>query len=156
MITLSPCIAAKRQPAASRSAAGNQVAALKGSARILLFTEYSAHAETYKFKPVSGARRHVEDGGYGLRGQWRREMPWLSLAQPKQQHEAFQKSRPPSAEHNLSVKRTPNGRPRSGIMFTLASARPAVWRRLPLRYAPGFDAWAQVEPHAQHIVFDRR
>jgi hypothetical protein len=23
------------------------------------------------------------------------------------------------------------------------------------RYAPGSDAWAQMEPHAQHIVFDR-
>jgi hypothetical protein len=39
----------------------------------------------------------------------------------------------PSAKPNLAVKRTPNGRPRSGIMFILASARPAVWCRLPLR-----------------------
>jgi hypothetical protein len=60
------------------------------------------------------------------------------------------------AEPNLAVKRTPNGRPHNGIMLILTIARPAVWRRLPLRYAPGSDAWAQVEQHAQHIVFDRR
>jgi hypothetical protein len=41
---------------------------------------------------------------------------------------------------NLAFKRTPNGRPRNGIMFILAFARPAVWRRLTLRYAPGSDA----------------
>jgi hypothetical protein len=34
---------------------------------------------------------------------------------------------------NLAFKRTPNGRPRNGIMFILAFARPAVWRRLTLR-----------------------
>jgi hypothetical protein len=37
------------------------------------------------------------------------------------------------SEPNLAVKRTPNGRPRYGIMFILAITRPAVWRRLPLR-----------------------
>jgi hypothetical protein len=34
---------------------------------------------------------------------------------------------------NPAFKRTPNGRPRNGIMFILAFARPAVWRRLTLR-----------------------
>jgi hypothetical protein len=34
---------------------------------------------------------------------------------------------------NLAFKRTPNGRPRNGVMFILAFARPAVWRRLTLR-----------------------
>jgi hypothetical protein len=136
MITLSPCIAAKIKIAASRGAAGNDIAALEGSVRISLFTDHSVRLQEYEFKPVSGARRHAEHCSYSLGGQWRRETQWLSLAQPKQQHKALQRSRPPSAEHNLSVKRTPNGRPRSGIMFILASARPAVWRRLPLRYVP--------------------
>jgi hypothetical protein len=117
---------------ARRGAAGNDIAALKGGVRILLFTDHSVRAQEYGFKPVSGARRHAEHYSYGLGGQWRREMQWLSLAQPKQQHETLQKSGPPSAKHNLSVKRTLNGRPRGGIMFILASA-PAVWRRLSLR-----------------------
>jgi hypothetical protein len=38
-----------------------------------------------------------------------------------------------TSEPNLAFKRTPNGRPRNGIMFILAFARPAVWRRLTLR-----------------------
>jgi hypothetical protein len=38
-----------------------------------------------------------------------------------------------TSEPNLAFKRTPNGRPRNGVMFILAIARPAVWRRLTLR-----------------------
>jgi hypothetical protein len=31
---------------------------------------------------------------------------------------------------NPAFKRTPNGRPRNGIMLIFTIARPAVWRRL--------------------------
>jgi hypothetical protein len=36
-------------------------------------------------------------------------------------------------EPNLAFKRTPNSRPRNGIMLIFTIARPAVWRRLTLR-----------------------
>jgi hypothetical protein len=39
----------------------------------------------------------------------------------------------PTVSPNLAFKRTPNGRPRNSVMFILAFARPAVWRRLTLR-----------------------
>jgi hypothetical protein len=49
-------------------------------------------------------------------------------------HAAGQNTSWPSLmKPNLAFKRTPNGRPRNGIMFILAFTRPAVWRRLTLR-----------------------
>jgi hypothetical protein len=81
---------------------------------------------------VHGARRQVADGpslrvggGGGICATTANKISWhaaglntsqLSLMKP-----------------NLAFKRTPNGRPRNGIMFILTFARPAVWRRLTLR-----------------------
>jgi hypothetical protein len=52
---------------------------------------------------------------------------------------------------NLAFKRTPNGRPRNGVMFIPAFAQPAVWRRLTLRYAPGSDAQVPQERFERRV-----
>jgi hypothetical protein len=56
-----------------------------------------------------------------------------------------------SSVPNLAFKRTPNGRPRNGIMLIFTIARPAVWRRLTLRYAPGSYAQIPVERFERRV-----
>jgi hypothetical protein len=55
------------------------------------------------------------------------------------------------AKPNLAFKRTPNGRPRNGIMFILAFARPAVWRRLTLRVCRAWHESRRVQVPAPGI-----
>jgi hypothetical protein len=81
---------------------------------------------------VRGARRQVADessflvgGGGGIQ--------ITSPAKSSWHASGLNTSRLALMKPNLAFKRTPNGRPRNGLMFILTFARPAVWRRLTLR-----------------------
>jgi hypothetical protein len=81
---------------------------------------------------VPGARRQVADecslrvgSGGGIRATRAIKRSWHVAG--------LNTSRLSLMKPNLAFKRTPNGRPRNGIMFILAVAQPAVWRRLTLR-----------------------
>jgi hypothetical protein len=81
---------------------------------------------------VHGARRQVAGesslragSGGGIRATIAIKSSWHAASLNTSPHSLM--------KPNLAFKRTPNGRPRNDVMFILAFARPAVWRRLTLR-----------------------
>jgi hypothetical protein len=81
---------------------------------------------------VRGARRQVADESSFLVGSGG-GIQITSPAKSSWHASGLNTSRLSLMKPNLAFKRTPNGRPRNGVMFILAFARPAVWRRLTLR-----------------------
>jgi hypothetical protein len=79
--------------------------------------------------PAGGAASRSSGAQYEPREQITSIHPKLASGEHKLKHMSTALKSAP----NLAFKRTPNGRPRSGIMFILAITRPAVWRRLTLR-----------------------
>jgi hypothetical protein len=99
---------------------------------------------------VHGARRQVADesslrvgGGGGICATTAIKRSWHASG--------LNTSRLSLMKPNLAFKRTPNGRPRNGIMLIFTIARPAVWRRLTLRYAPGSYAQIPVERFERRV-----
>jgi hypothetical protein len=81
---------------------------------------------------VRGARRQVADESSFLVGSGG-GIQITSPAKSSWHASGLNTSRLSLMKPNLAFKRTPNGRPRNGVMFILAFTRPAVWRRLTLR-----------------------
>jgi hypothetical protein len=102
--------------------------ALRGSQSL----QWRKDKEKWHGKSVRGARRQVADesslrvgSGGGIRATTAIKSSWHAAGLNALPHSLM--------KPNLAFKRTPNSRPRNGVMFILAFARPAVWRRLTLR-----------------------
>jgi hypothetical protein len=88
--------------------------------------------EKWHGESVRGARRQVADesslrvgSGGGIHATRAIKSSWHAAGLNTSPHSLM--------KPNLAFKRTPNGRPRNGIMLIFTIARPAVWRRLTLR-----------------------
>jgi hypothetical protein len=102
--------------------------AVRGSQNL----QWRKDKEKWHGESVRGARRQVADESSlrvgsdgGIRATIAIKRAWHAVG--------LNPSRLSLMKPNLAFKRTPNGRPRNGIMLIFTIARPAVWRRLTLR-----------------------
>jgi CRISPR/Cas system CSM-associated protein Csm5 (group 7 of RAMP superfamily) len=123
----------------SREASGLRIRVCRHRSRTVVhsrerLTESSVAQEQREMArgSVHGARRQVADesslrvgGGGGICATTAIKRSWHASG--------LNTSRLSLMKPNLAFKRTPNGRPRNGIMLIFTIARPAVWRRLTLR-----------------------